>query len=518
MTWHAARFILLECVILAIAAAGLFLVFTIPHRGRYWLHAGLGERTWIPRGLRWHFHRDHRSWLRVAIGTILVIGCAVLFTNLTRNVLTDATLAKADVRLHNTLRMFVSEDLHRRYSAITRLASSGFVLPALLVLALALMTAGRRREALFLGISFFLAVVFAVVLKYLVDRPRPPDARVFMKGPSFPSGHTLTAATFYGFIAYLLLRDEVRRWWRLLAVVPLLLVVIVPLSRIYLGVHWPSDTFASLVIGAGLLAATITAFKFPPFEKDIANRDPSPYARMTVVASIIALLVYGAWYATASVERESRPPRLQPASTIALSALTTFPSRQKTSEDLTGGPMEPAVFVFVGTAQQIRIAFAHAGWVEAETPSATGLLHELACVIRDAPDPNGPATPSYFAAQAQDLTFEKPGTASGSIRHRHHIRIWQMPVLVAPDVPVWAATCSYDEGVEIVPKPYIVTHRIDPNVDKERELIDQQLRGAGARELAFIVVTGASRGRNAGGDDFFTDGRAHVLLMPGARG
>jgi len=74
-------------------------------------------------------------------------------------------------------------------------------------------------------------------------------------------------------------------------------------------------------------------------------------------------------------------------------------------------------------------------------------------------------------------------------------------------------TCSYDEGVEIVPKPYLVTDRIDPYVDVERERIASQLRADGVEDLGLITVTGPRRGQNAGGDSFTTDGRAHVVVL-----
>ena len=142
-----------------------------------------------------------------------------------------------------------------------------------------------------------------------------------------------------------------------------------------------------------------------------------------------------------------------------------------------------------------------------------GLAHELWCVIRNRPDPKGPATPSYFAAQPQDLTFELPGDASGSIRQRHHIRIWRAPAIVDMHEPAWVATCSYDEGVKFVAKPYLITHRIDPNVDREREFIAASLQRAGARDLGLVTVTPPLDGKNAGGDPFTTDGRAHVVLV-----
>lgn len=204
-------------------------------------------------------------------------------------------------------------------------------------------------------------------------------------------------------------------------------------------------------------------------------------------------------------------PKLPSPRVVSADVLRVFPLVKKTSEDLTGGPMEPASFVFVGDPQSMARAFERAGWSLAQTPSVHGLLHELFAVVADRPDPSGPATPSYFDAQPQDLTFEKAGTASGSIRHRHHIRIWRVPLCVAQCAPLWVATCSYDMGVKFVAKPYLVTHRIDPRVDIEREYIANGLRAAGAHEVGVITVTGPQRGKNAGGDAFFTDGRAHVI-------
>ena len=83
---------------------------------------------------------------------------------------------------------------------------------------------------------------------------------------------------------------------------------------------------------------------------------------------------------------------------------------------------------------------------------------------------------------------------------------------------VRGATCSYDMGIELVPKPYLLTHRIDPRIDVEREFVATTLRAAGARDVATVVVTGPRHGRNAGGDAFTTDGRAHVMSLTAGNG
>ena len=500
MTWHAARFLLTEFVLLLIAAAAFFLFWTMPHRGHHWL-----RRLKV------------RSELRLAIGAIVVIVSAFLFIHILRGVLRDATLAEADLRMHNTLRLFRSETLHQRYSAVSRLASSAFVLPLVITLATIFWIGHRRREAIAVVATYALQGLFSTALKYTVHRPRPPDAIRLHLGPSFPSGHTLDATVVYGFLVYLLLRDENRLNWRILLAVPLILeIALTPISRVYLGVHWPYDTIASLTLGLALLAILITLFKYPPIEHRILESKPdeAPWFPKAMTAFAIAAVIFGGFYAFMRELPETRPAPLPIIGSIPAAALRSFPPQiEKTSEDLIGGPMEPVAFMFVGSPQQLEVAFERAGWSLADTPSVSGLTRELMAVIEDAPDPHGPATPAYYQAQPQDFTFEMPGTPSGSIRHRHHIRIWRAP-LAADGQVLWVATCSYDAGIELVFKPYLITHKIDPDVDREREMIAAELRSVGARDLAFVPVTGPRRGRNAGGDSFFTDGRAHLLTLP----
>ena len=235
----------MQFFLLLIAAAAFFVFWTMPHRGHHWL------RKW-----------NIRSELRLAIGVVVVILSAFFFIHILRGVLHDRTLAEADLRMHNTLRLFHSEMLHQRYSAVSRLASSAFLLPLVVALAAIFWIGRRRRESIAVLAAYALSGVFAIALKYIVHRPRPPDAIPLHLGPSFPSGHTLDAAVVYGFLVYLLLRDEDRRNWGMVVAVPLILeIAFTPMSRVYLGVHWPYDTIASLTLGLALLAILITLSK-----------------------------------------------------------------------------------------------------------------------------------------------------------------------------------------------------------------------------------------------------------------
>jgi membrane-associated phospholipid phosphatase len=530
VTWHSLRFLFAKTATLALLTLVLFAIWWLPHRGWKLIRAPAarvtgklkkGSPPLLRRALAFaerHFVSSEPSIVRLAIGGLFVALAMWRFLVVLEGVIRDPQTTAADLRIHNTLRLLNSRSLGRFYGVISDLGSPLFILPVAAVLACLLWFASQKREALFVTLSVVLSTGSALILKYWIARPRPVEARNLLSGPSFPSGHALLSVCFYGFLIYLLTRDEapgIARW----TVVPMAaLIPLVPIARVYLGAHWPYDAIASLFLGFALLGMLVVAFKFPPLEHRIAGRSgPAPaWFGPALVATMIAITVWGIILSVVAPPPVIRPSPPRPLPLPPQTVVDMFPPMlPKTSEDLAGGPMEPVAFVFVGDGAALKSAFTRAGWAKADNPSVRGLTRELIAVIRDRPDPNGPATPAYYGAQPQDLTFEKPGTADRSIRHRHHIRIWKAGICAVPRCDaVWVATCSYDAGVELVPKPYLVTHHIDPAIDRERAWIAGELRTAGAHDLGLVEVTGTRRGRNAGGDSFVTDGRAEIMLLP----
>lgn len=94
-----------------------------------------------------------------------------------------------------------------------------------------------------------------VVLKHLFVRPRPTGYRlVEISGYSFPSGHSMAAMAFYGFLIYLVWHKVQIRWQRnLLCVLLGAMIVLIMLSRIYLGVHYASDVLAGASVALVIL-------------------------------------------------------------------------------------------------------------------------------------------------------------------------------------------------------------------------------------------------------------------------
>lgn len=127
-------------------------------------------------------------------------------------------------------------------------------------------TAGRRLDAAF-QLAAWGTAPLAAVAKEQMRRPRPlisdvQIARGALDGSSFPSGHVLSYLGVYGFLAYRVSRSAWPAWARHAVVAAIgALVALVGPSRIYLGHHWPTDTLASYLLGAGYLLGLVGLYR-----------------------------------------------------------------------------------------------------------------------------------------------------------------------------------------------------------------------------------------------------------------
>ena len=111
-----------------------------------------------------------------------------------------------------------------------------------------------KREAFFIVLTMLSGLVSTVV-KLLINRPRPsePLVRVISKNlqQSFPSGHVMFYVIFFGFIILLMCQlKSIHRFLRIfVAVISLVLIFLVSVSRIYLGAHWFTDVLGGFLLG-----------------------------------------------------------------------------------------------------------------------------------------------------------------------------------------------------------------------------------------------------------------------------
>jgi undecaprenyl-diphosphatase len=140
---------------------------------------------------------------------------------------------------------------------LTALGGSAVLVLVTLAVVGYLLLAHKPRAATFLSSSVLGALVLSVALKRLFDRPRPDVvphlAHAF--SPSFPSGHSMLSAAVYLTLGALLARLEARLVIKAyLLLWALLLAFLVGVSRVYVGVHWPTDVLAGWAAGAAWAA------------------------------------------------------------------------------------------------------------------------------------------------------------------------------------------------------------------------------------------------------------------------
>ena len=118
------------------------------------------------------------------------------------------------------------------------------------------------------GVKFVIAALSSTalyqVMKYIFQRPRPDIAlRLIEQGEySFPSGHSMNCLVSYGILAYLLLRYcENRKLAKLLSIGLGLIIILIGLSRVYVGVHFPTDVIGGWSLGIAVLVAMMYAFE-----------------------------------------------------------------------------------------------------------------------------------------------------------------------------------------------------------------------------------------------------------------
>jgi membrane-associated phospholipid phosphatase len=139
------------------------------------------------------------------------------------------------------------------------------LIPVILLSAWILWQRHVKRDGLLLLLSMGGGGLLDTVLKLHYRRVRPdvPWAFVHERSFSFPSGHSVMAVVLYGMLTYLLMQYERKTWERVgLIAGSVILIAGIGLSRIYLGVHYPSDVLAGYVVGTvwvmGVMAADWT--------------------------------------------------------------------------------------------------------------------------------------------------------------------------------------------------------------------------------------------------------------------
>ncbi|NLW22834.1 MAG: phosphatase PAP2 family protein [Tissierellia bacterium] len=134
---------------------------------------------------------------------------------------------------------------------ITYFGSVYFLLPVGIAIFIFMNRRGKPRGIILLIVSTLGSYCLNLILKNIFIRTRPLDYFLIEQGGySFPSGHSMVSMTFYTTMTYLIVKRINRRGMRkALWIINFLFIFFIGFSRVYLGVHWPTDVLGGFLIG-----------------------------------------------------------------------------------------------------------------------------------------------------------------------------------------------------------------------------------------------------------------------------
>src|SRR5262249_14582623 len=134
-------------------------------------------------------------------------------------------------------------------------------------------------------------------------------------------------------------------------------------------------------------------------------------------------------------------------------------------------------FLIVGSEQAMLKAFEAAGWVRVDRSVSDALLHGLLLSLSKQAYLTMPMSELYLFGRPQDygMAHAEPVQVIAS---RHHLRLWKAPMQVEGQT-LWVGAATHDIGFERDQRNGKLTHKIDPEVDGEREYVAQSLNETG---------------------------------------
>src|SRR5579864_1015333 len=154
--------------------------------------------------------------------------------------------------------------------------------------------------------------------------------------------------------------------------------------------------------------------------------------------------------------------------------------------DKEGNPGDMVNFLIIGSESAMQKAFTGAGWVKVDTDVRGTVLHGILESISKESYLTMPMSPLYLFGRPQDYGWAHAEPIS-VVASRNHLRIWKAPFDVRGRT-LWIGAATHDVGFERDQRNNGVTHKIDPDIDLERDYVEKTLRSTGLVEAVMHIT------------------------------
>ena len=176
-------------------------------------------------------------------------------------------------------------------------------------------------------------------------------------------------------------------------------------------------------------------------------------------------------------------------------------------------------FVIVGTQDQVTDALKTAGWIVADKTNTDAVVSALLATLQKNVYVAVPMSMLYLFGRSQDYGYERAEAVMVAAQ-RNHFRIWKAPFNSPQNQTLWVGAGTHDIGIERDQRsPNAVTHKIDQDVDNERDFIGATLQQAGqVQAMSYMTRSKPIKStKTATGGSIQSDGRVLVIVLKGAK-
>ncbi len=181
--------------------------------------------------------------------------------------------------------------------------------------------------------------------------------------------------------------------------------------------------------------------------------------------------------------------------------------------DKEGNSGDMVNFLMLGSEAAMQRVFTSAGWVKVDADVADTILHGLIGGLSKESYLTMPMSPLYLFARPQDYGWAHAEPIS-VVASRNHLRIWKAPFQVKGET-LWVGAATHDIGFERDQRNDGITHKIDPDIDLERDYVEKTLTSTGlVTEIShFLPDNPLKEAKTATGGTFHSNGKVLILKL-----
>jgi LssY C-terminus len=181
--------------------------------------------------------------------------------------------------------------------------------------------------------------------------------------------------------------------------------------------------------------------------------------------------------------------------------------------DKAGDPGDMVNFLILGSQDEMEKTFTTAGWVKVDADVKDTLLHGVLASLSKESYLTMPMSQLYLFGRPQDYGWAHAEPIS-VVRSRNHLRLWKAPFTVNGET-LWVGAATHDIGFERDERNNGITHKIDPDIDLERDYVEKTLSSTGliAEVMRILPDDPMKEARTATGGTFHSNGQVLILKL-----